>query len=191
MKVLILIISVFLPIICFANQIVKVADVEKRNGFFYLKNNNKLYSGDIVDHHSNGNIKVTASLKQGIPDGIETQWWQNGTKRSTTIYKRGKLEGIRKKWTSSGVMWFEAEFKNGRLNGTRTIWHNNGVLFTKTEYVKGKMVDGIIYSYNINGEASWRNTYLNDEVIKTEYYCEDGNISAGTWDSNKLEQCQK
>ena len=54
-------------------------------------------------HFDESTDKLESNLKDGKPDGLWTEWYENGQKKSESYYKDGKMiKGSLKFWNSKG-----------------------------------------------------------------------------------------
>ena len=54
-------------------------------------------------HFDESTDKLKSNLKDGKPDGLWTEWYENGHKKSESYYKDGKMvKGSLKFWNSKG-----------------------------------------------------------------------------------------
>ena len=61
-------------------------------------------------------MKRVVTLKDGIPYGLETFWYENGEKEREDTYKDGKKDGISQAWNKNGVLLYKIFYNNGELN---------------------------------------------------------------------------
>lgn len=82
----------------------KVSGLEERDGLMFEANDGKPFTGKHVNYWDNGDEqkKEEINYKNGVLDGLFTEWYENGQKS------------------------LEANFRNGLLDGVETIWYENG-----------------------------------------------------------------
>ena len=72
-----------------------------RNGVKYQQDSQKPYSGKVFRLYDTGENKKEGIYKDGIQDGLQTEWYKNGQKMFEKNYKDGILIS-KKGWESDG-----------------------------------------------------------------------------------------
>ena len=91
---------------------VESAKLEDRNGYKYLPNTEKPYSGWAKETYDNGQVKSLTQFKEGNVV-LATSWHENGGKQSEGNYTSGKEDGLWT-WWHDGKVDFEANYKDGK-----------------------------------------------------------------------------
>jgi antitoxin component YwqK of YwqJK toxin-antitoxin module len=133
--------------------------------------------------------KVVIHCKDGMRDGLYTQWNENGTKGFYGHYRDGKKQGLWKYCLGSPNICVgdlcladcsEEPYKDGLLHGKETSYHSNGRKFVETIYYEGKK-HGVYFMWDKFGEI------LNEECFKHghRYFNVDGyktrDLRSGKW----------
>ena len=87
-----------LPIIIsliFAENSISSNDLFEFENKFYLANSYKTYSGQIIDYHSNGMIKIEGNIDQGQKSGNWFEFYSNGSLKSQMFYNKNKVKRLR------------------------------------------------------------------------------------------------
>ena len=101
-------------------------DLEFDRGVFLNKETAEPYNGIIVGYHKNGQVKTRGTLKDGVPHGTTTSWFDNKVKKSELRFKKGKNHGLQTFWFADGAKKEEGEYHEGSREGLWTYWHKNG-----------------------------------------------------------------
>ncbi len=78
-----------------------------------------------VNYYPNGKRKSEGTLKDGLPDGLFTEWYENGQKRYEGTWKDGKLNGLVTRWYNNRQKEREGTFKDGEVISSK-CWDWNG-----------------------------------------------------------------
>ena len=78
-----------------------------------------------IIYHDNGQMKSKGTFKDGIEDGLHTEWYENGQKSEETTYKDGMLMDWTE-WYGNGQKSEEITYKDGELGGLHIEWYENG-----------------------------------------------------------------
>ena len=96
-------------------------DAEVSNGFVYLSNNIKPFSGNDLCEYKNGKIKNKGKIVYGRYVGIQTKWHENGQKRLEGSYKDGKQDGKWIEWDKNGRQVSEIKYTYDQVDNQKTI----------------------------------------------------------------------
>ena len=96
-------------------------DAEVSNGFVYLPNNIKPFTGNDLCEYKNGKIKTKGVIVYGRYVGIQTIWHENGQKKLEGSYKDGKQDGKWMEWDENGQQVGEIKYKYDKLDNQKTI----------------------------------------------------------------------
>lgn len=137
-----------------------VTTLQDRGGVKYEANQDKPYTGKHVEYFSDatGQKSVEINYKDGVKDGVETQYHKNGQKKQVVEYKKGKPVSEPKKWNDSGQL---AEKDQNNFDGLSV-----GLNFqTKATTVK---IDGLLDDSNADTQS-----YAEAKGVgKTDYLAE-------------------
>jgi antitoxin component YwqK of YwqJK toxin-antitoxin module len=99
-----------------------------------------LRDGEWVTYDPTGKTPVSEEhYVKGKPDGVWKYWFPNGKQRQEISLKDGVREGLTTEWDDKGEKRFEATFVKGKLHGTATRWFPDGRKIVQ-EYDNGKLV---------------------------------------------------
>ena len=104
----------------------------------YYKYDMSPVTGTVIGHHENGQLKVKATYKDGIPDGLYKQWRENGRLRFEMTYKNGKRNGLFRSWNYGGGLYSKRIYVNGDIDGISNAWFYDGILSITGNYLNGK-----------------------------------------------------
>ena len=172
---------------------VEFSKLQDRNGYKYLPNTDKPYSGwakgtydngqvkeltqfkegNVVlatSWHENGQQKWKQNLKGGKQDGLFTSWHENGQKREEVKFIGGKQEGLAKRWRKNGRKSEEGNWKNGKSISALS-WKPDGEKCSLTNLKDG---NGIVIGYYDNGQKSKEAHYKDGKFISTVVWKPNG-----------------
>ena len=138
---------------------VNIETLIDRGGNLYDINGQKPYTGDIFGLYSNGNKKLSGSLKGGKIDGLTTYWYENGQKKSEGTSKDGEPDGLYTEWYENGQKSIEGTYKgvdesmDPIKDGLWTEWYENGLKEKEVTYLGDKkMEEKIFIQYSLFNE---------------------------------------
>lgn len=114
MKKNLFLLIVMLMVIACSSERMNFSKLQDRNGLYYLVNEDKPFTGEIVSHfngkpefegqienglrvglwvfyYPSGQKKMEGSYKEGLKDGNWTTWLENGQQEKVEVYKYGNL----------------------------------------------------------------------------------------------------
>lgn len=123
------------------------------------------------DYYPNGQVKVEATYKQGIPEGIRREFDEQGNVVQSYTFSKGNLvaqgivtnEGLRqdrwKEYYPDGRTKSEGFYQKGKRSGEWMFYYPSGTLEQKG-------------SYNTKGlaEGQWIWYYQNGKILRSENY---------------------
>jgi len=175
-----------------------------RNGLYYLPNQTKPFSGQILCKDKYGNISEEGKMKNGITirytttgwysngqkrgesswyeidgygiyaDGEFIQWDKNGQKLSEVNMKDDKQHGKITKWFENGQKFYDVKYKDDKLDGKANYWYENGQKMAEGNYKDGK-INGNWTIWEVNG-------LIGDEGVFFDALRED------SWTKQKLKE---
>lgn len=93
----------------------------------YAPNDQKPYTGWVKSMHSNGQVELLGQIKDGKPDGLNTEWYDNGQKKQQISFKSGVPEGTWTRWYDNGQKKKESQYESGEeLADSVKKWSRNG-----------------------------------------------------------------
>jgi antitoxin component YwqK of YwqJK toxin-antitoxin module len=153
--------------------------------------------GEFISWFSNGNEKMNGMIKNGsMVDEWVFYWPGEGQLLARGHYVNGDgggideeyelniprngREGVWEYYYQNGKKWCKKTFKNGEPKGEYIEWHENGqkkvegVYEGSTEWGYDKE-DGEWTSWYENGQKMQEGSFMDDELIESECWDEDGN----------------
>ena len=131
--------------------------IQIRNGVAYLPNETEPFSGKTSSYFESGQQLIEKSYDNGLPHGIEYEWYSNGQKKKE-YHHSGDEIGTFKNWHENGSVARDIKTYNNTLIG-RNIWQPTG---TKTEFlVKDSKINGtyIYETSNFKNERIYENGF--------------------------------
>ncbi|MBR90862.1 MAG: hypothetical protein CMO66_06285 [Verrucomicrobiales bacterium] len=130
--------------------------LEGNTGQWFVKGSQEVFSGLLVDFHTNEVKAYEGELVKGMPEGVHRAWGANGRKLMQGIYVDGNRHGVWKEWHMNGMEKLEGEYASGLREGMWKGWHPNGRERIFGRYVKGKR-EGEWQSLHANGtkQMTW------------------------------------
>ena len=152
-KINLLILFAIFTIGCSQQEPVNFGLLENKDGVYYLRNENKPFSGPVFSI-------------EGYPSG------------STGFILNGKFNGDFISTFGDGQLRSLDTYENGSRSGKFEYYYSNGQLSSQGVFVKDKL-DGKVESYNYEGNPTSILSYDNGLIISaTNYtYFENGNLS--------------
>ena len=79
-------------------------ELDNREGVFYIKGTDELFTGKSLTYHVNGQLIAEANIKNGRFHGRFNSWHTNGQKESELDWKNGQYikQSTKKLWNSKG-----------------------------------------------------------------------------------------
>ncbi len=103
-KNIILLISFSIPFVFYScekdepysGRIVEQKDLEKRSSILYVRNENKPFTGMVIETSKNGEIGAEIMVKEGKPHGLMRIRYLNGQIEREIMYNNGIMDGFAK-----------------------------------------------------------------------------------------------
>jgi antitoxin component YwqK of YwqJK toxin-antitoxin module len=123
------------------------------------------------EYYSNGNVKIVASYKDDVPEGVRREYNEDGTIAEGFIFSKGIVvgegiideEGIRdgdwKEFYRSGQLKSIGKYDKGKRIGEWKFYHPNG----KIEQIGSYSADG-------KEEGTWSWYFATGELLREETY---------------------
>ncbi len=127
------------------------------------------------EYYATGQLKCEGSYIVGKKEGIHREWAENGQLDLEGNYKDGLEQGLMK-WFYDGHIAGEGLMKDGKRDGVWKVYSlGNGKLAMESNFKNGNPDGQILKLYHDNGQLSQDNFWLNDKVISTVCWDENGN----------------
>jgi len=145
----------------------------------------------IVPYDRSNHIWQEMNFKDGLTEGLSTEYNDDGYLKRLIPYNNGIENGIEKQYRHGYLEW-EVPYKDGKVNGIKTAYSESG-----TKVLEIPLVDGVLQGerkeYYPNGKLKTVEAYENGHKFGlSRNYSEDGNIQyEGEFQDNKLNGLQK
>jgi len=136
---------------------------QRGDELYYAVNEEKPYSGKVVETYENGQKRVERTFKNGKLHGLSTTWDSDGQKNTEISYKDGYKSGHYREWHYNGQQRMEGAYKDGKEDGRWVFWYANGQQEKEGAYKDGKEDGHWGYWYD-NGQKQRESTY-NDGIL--------------------------
>lgn len=147
------------------------------------------------EYYPNGNVKIVASYKDEVPEGIRREYSEEGVVTAGYIFKNGDIigegiindEGIKdgpwQEFFTNGVLKSEGVYDKGKRTGLWKFYHPNGQLEQTGFYNKEGKEDGYWTWYFADGQLQREESYFNGMMdgYSTEYDMSGGIIAEGEY----------
>ena len=136
------------PIYC---EIIDSKKLIKKEGLFFNKLTNEIYSGLAEFKYDNGKLRAKGILKNGKEEGYWEDYNQNGTPFSKGYYINGRPHGKFKFYHENGTLEEEGKFIIGLKEGNWNTYWDNGNLKRQGKWKNGK-ASGLFKFFNFDGK---------------------------------------
>jgi antitoxin component YwqK of YwqJK toxin-antitoxin module len=144
-------------------KVLTIDKIEKRNGMYYEVNQPTPFTGLLQELYPDGQRKREMNIKDGLKQGIETEWHENGQKSSDMNYKDGLKQDVETRWRKDGTKMSVLNLKDGKKHGVYNKWHENGKKSEEVTYKDGKK-EGLVTTWHDNGKKSAETNYKGGEI---------------------------
>jgi len=141
-------------------------DLTERDGVYVLTSSGQPYTGEVMSTYASGAPKLKASMINGKPDGVWTEWYENGQKSMEAHWKQGVRDGDLDRWYEKGQEQLHEEYDNGVPRGVHKEWYESGQIKAQKPYVSGKPF-GTWQFWLEDGHKEKNEIYENGELVKT------------------------
>lgn len=119
------------------------------------------FSGYIITHYSNGQLKSEISYSMGLREGKASQFYKDGNTKEERWFHKNHKSGTHLGWWPNGKMKFEFHYIDGYHHGEAKEWQMDGTPYKLFNYTMGKE-DG--------AQKMWES----DGSIRANYVVKDG-----------------
>jgi antitoxin component YwqK of YwqJK toxin-antitoxin module len=112
-KTLFLLISLLILFAC-SSEKMNFSRLQDRNGLYYLVNEDKPFSGEIISH-LNGKPEFEGQIENGLREGLWVYYYPSGQKKMEGSYKEGLKDGNWTSWLENGQQEKVEVYKYGKL----------------------------------------------------------------------------
>ena len=96
-------------------------------------------------YKNNGQKEGELNYKDGKPDGLWTEWYEDGQKEEERTYKDGEVDGLGTEWYENGQKKTEGNWENDQRNGLSTGWYENGQKAVEANLKDGKLMSVMVW----------------------------------------------
>ncbi len=121
-------------------QIPTLAQMERTNGRWFVRNTQLPYTGQFTEFYMNGRLKGKGNFKDGLAEGLRTAYFQDGKTRYIRNYSNGLENGEFKQFFANGKIEQEGIFKDAKEDGIWKLWYSTGELKQQVEFKDGKPI---------------------------------------------------
>ncbi len=155
----------------------------------YLEAQDMRALGAYREWHSNGRLKIEASVIGGTADlatGAQRDWLFDGTAyvfddqghpSANILYAKGALEGKSLYFHPHGGLHKELPYHENELDGESTSFDSRGNPVAKMTYRKG-VRQGVSMGFWADGKLCWTETHEEGRLIEGRYLARDGQIAS-------------
>jgi len=112
--------------------------MERKDGCWYTKGDDKPYSGPFIDYFYNGKKQGEGILKNGKVDGLRVTYNANGNKSFFTNYTDGIKNGDSESYFPDGKLKQKGRFKGGLDDGLWVEYYSIGAIKRQVTFVNTK-----------------------------------------------------
>ena len=102
-----------------------------RNEKVYIINEEKPFTGSLVEEFENGQEASKMSYYNGVLDGEFIFYYEDGQIREKGRYKKYKIDGNFKSYYENGQLMEDISYRSGDLHGNYTLYYENGEVESK------------------------------------------------------------
>ena len=135
-------------------------------------------NGIVKLYYKSGELQVATPFTNDTISGTQKGYYKSGKLSTEIPFTKGKENGISKFYYENGNLSAEIPYTNSDKNGTETAYYESGKLHREMPYNYGK-INGIIKSYYENGKLEFETPVTNNiSNGVSKYYYENGNLKA-------------
>lgn len=162
-KWLSLLVFVVLSFEALGDDFYKKSDIRCDGDVCYLKENNKLFEGEIRKYNLRGYLWYIEEYKDGKKHGQQKYFYDDGNVKSYSLFKEGKKHGIDREYYNNGKIKEEKEYNEGVLDG-----------FFRKFYENGKLKEECSYDNDVKEDRC--RSYYEEGGIKTDVIYDKGKV---------------
>ena len=117
---------------------INITELERVDGLWTKKGEQKPYNGDFRQLFEDGGTKGSGTFVNGQLEGPRIQYFPNGKKRTEKHYKNAYPHGTAKEFYENGTLKQIGEFVNKKESGIWIIYYPSG-----NKHVESTFVDGV------------------------------------------------
>ena len=148
----------FFGLSCSEREINSAKLQQRGDDLYYAVNEEKPYSGKVVETYESGQKRTERTFKNGKLHGLSIRWDSDGQNRYEISYKNGQKSGPCRTWYGNGQQEKEGAYKGGKEYGRWVYWYDDGQKQRECNYKDG-ILDGPWISWSDKGEHEKEGTY--------------------------------
>jgi len=149
MKKILLLIYILYPFIFCYGQEINSDDLNRKDGVFYEKVSNKVYTGKVVFNYSSG-MFLEIDCVDGVPNGSYKSWFGKGLLHKEGQMVNGEFDGVVKEYYESGEIYIVENYKQAKREGLLKNYYKSGAVKTEVQYEDGIVI--FTKTYDEDGE---------------------------------------
>ena len=114
-------------------DIIKYAELENKNGRYYMRKSGELFSGYVT-----GN--PTGKMQKGQREGLWTERYNNGQVFWEGTYKEGEMHGLWLEYHSNGNLFARGNYVDGIKDRVWQYFGKSTKLIAEEEYRDGRLI---------------------------------------------------
>ena len=147
-------------------------DLMQTGGHWYRSGATNPFTGWMVDYYPGGALLSRSRISNGLLNGLSETWHTNSQMQVRESFKDGISDGLREKWYENGLKQSRATIVAGQIIGTFQSWHDNGQLSEQIDMKHGQP-DGTAWAYYPSGFVKAETTVAGGKVLARKSW-EDG-----------------
>jgi antitoxin component YwqK of YwqJK toxin-antitoxin module len=129
---------------------------------------NKKPEGEWIYYHSNGKKLKIENYSSGKLNGLVQIYYESGPLKAEISYQNDLIVDVYKEYYENGSVKSETSYKFGRKHGPFIELTEDQKVRIKGQFAGNKKVEKWLY-FNEMGELAKTETYLNNELVNTQY----------------------
>jgi uncharacterized protein len=114
MKRTLFFLGILLIIFACSSEKMNFSKLQDRNGLYYLVNEEKPYSGEVISY-ANGKTEFEGQVEKGLREGLWVYYYPSGQKKMEGSYREGLKDGNWTSWLENGQQEKVEVYKYGKL----------------------------------------------------------------------------
>jgi antitoxin component YwqK of YwqJK toxin-antitoxin module len=131
----------------------RMENLVKRDGRWFKKFTEIPFTGQIIEHHDNGQLKEKGNYRNGEKEGAWSFHHDNGQLREKGNYRNGEKEGAWSFYHDNGQLREKGNYRNSELEGEWITYYYNGQLRKKGKW-KTRKEEGKWVGFNEDGTVN-------------------------------------
>jgi len=104
----------------------------------------------------NGRVLFVANYRDGVRQGMQTEYYENGLVKSRVNYRDGQRQGIQTEYNENGTVNSSVKYVDDKMDSVATWYWPNGKVQVVANYTPdGKVDNRLSYWPNGNAYESW------------------------------------